>query len=118
MKLTPQKKIVICSVFAMLALAALPMMAADGKVNINQADASELALLPRVGPVVAERIVEFRDANGRFGQAEELMLVEGIGERTFELIEPWIALDGETTLTEKIKTPRTNGESASADERR
>ena len=118
MKLTREKKIAVCSAFALLALAAIPMMAAEGKVNINQADVDELALLPRVGPVVAGRIVEFREANGRFAQAEDLMLVEGIGERTFELIEPWIALDGETTLNEKVKTPRSESKSASADERR
>lgn len=104
--MTRQKKIAACFAFALLALAALPAWAAEGKVNINTAGADELALLPRVGAVVAQRIVEFRQQNGRFSQPEELMLVEGIGEKTFELIEPWISLDGETTLSEKVRVAR------------
>ena len=109
-----EKKIAACFAFALLALAALPIMAADGKVNINSAEPDDLALLPRVGAVVAQRIVDFRDENGRFSQPEDLMLVEGIGERTFELIEPWIVLDGNTTLTEKVKVPRPEASQSSA----
>ena len=105
--MTREKKIAACCAFAILALAAVaPMTATEGKVNINSAGAEELALLPRVGSVVAQRIVEFREENGRFTQPEDLMLVEGIGEKTFALIEPWIALDGETTLAEKVKVSR------------
>ena len=80
--------------------------AAEGKVNINSAGIEELALLPRVGEVVAARIVEFREANGAFEATEDLMLVKGIGERTFELIEPHVSLSGETSLTEKVSAPR------------
>jgi competence protein ComEA len=108
--MTHEKKIAACVAFALLALASLPTMAADGQVNINNAGADELALLPRVGAVVAQRIVEFREQNGRFADAEDLMLVEGIGEKTFALIEPWISLDGETTLTEKVKAAGASGE--------
>ena len=102
-----EKKIAACFAFVLLALAALPMAAAEGKVNINTAGADELSFLPRVGSVVAQRIVDFREEHGRFTQPEDLMLVEGIGEKTFDLIEPWIALEGETTLAEKVKVPRT-----------
>lgn len=80
--------------------------AAGGTVNINTAGPEELSLLPRVGETVAARIIEFRDANGAFEAVEDLMLVKGIGERTFELIEPHVSLSGETTLAEKVKTPR------------
>ncbi len=79
-------------------------VAADGKVNINSASAEELTLLPRVGATVAARIIEFRDANGAFEATEDLMLVKGIGERTFELIMPYVSLSGETTLVEKVRT--------------
>lgn len=55
-----------------------------GPVNINAADASVLDQeLNGVGPVIAQRIVDYRDANGHFQAAEELMLVKGIGEKTF-----------------------------------
>jgi competence ComEA-like helix-hairpin-helix protein len=85
----------------------LPVQGADGKkVNINNADASQLALLPRVGPSVAGRIVDYRKQNGGFKKTEDLMLVQGIGEKTFELIKPYVATAGETTLREKVKGSR------------
>ena len=108
--MTHEKKIAACFAFVLLALASLPTMAADGQVNINDAGADELALLPRVGAVVAQRIVEFREQNGRFADSADLMLVRGIGERTFELIEPWVSLDGETTLTEKVKVAQASAD--------
>ncbi len=77
---------------------------ASGVVNINQASKDELALLPRVGPALAERIIAYRESNGRFEQAEDLILVRGIGEKTFALMERHVAVQGETTLTEKVRT--------------
>jgi competence protein ComEA len=82
---------------------ATSLAAATGTVNLNTAGAEQLALLPRVGETVAARIVAFRDANGPFKAIEDLMLVEGIGERTFELMRPHVALSGETTLAEKVR---------------
>ena len=76
------------------------------KVNINSADASQLALLPRVGPSVAQRIVEFRKENGPFKSPDDLMLVRGIGEKTYALIKPFVATSGETTLKEKVKSSK------------
>jgi competence ComEA-like helix-hairpin-helix protein len=92
-------------VLGLLALA-VPAAAAEGVVNVNTADASTLQLLPRVGPAVAERIIEFREANGAFKSKEDLLLVRGIGERTFELMEPYVAIEGKSTLTEKVRVPR------------
>lgn len=92
---------------AALLLTALPGLAAEGKkVNINSADAAQLALLPRVGPSVAQRIIEFRKENGPFKKPEDLMLVRGIGDKTFDLIKPYVAVSGETTLKEKVKSSR------------
>lgn len=97
---------------AVLALAAVPTFAADSGaaptqvININSASAAELARLPRVGPSVAARILEYREKNGGFKKAEDLMLVRGIGEKTFELIQPYVALSGTTTLTDKVASPR------------
>lgn len=93
-----------------LALAAMPalVLAADGVVNINTADADTLSLLPRIGPSVAQRIIDFREDNGGFKAAEELMLVKGIGERTYELIRPYVVVEGETTLSEKVSVPRSS----------
>ena len=55
------------------------------KVNINQASVEEIALLKNIGPKYAERIVQYREANGPFKSPEDLMKVQGIGEKTFEL---------------------------------
>ena len=88
--------------------------AADGKVNINSASVEQLTLLPRIGPVVAQRIVDFREENGGFKAAEDLMLVSGIGEKTFERLAPYVTLSGETTLSAKVGS----GGDGEGDERR
>lgn len=100
-------------VFTILLLVVLTLSAAgslaaeaSGVVNINTADSEQLSLLPRVGPTVAQRIVDFRQENGRFQTLEDLMLVRGIGEKTFELIKPHITLEGQTSLKDKVRPPR------------
>ena len=117
MRTDTKKTIAMLCAFTMLALAALPTLAASGKVNINEASVEELALLPRVGAVVAGRIAAFREANGRFTQPHDLMLVEGIGERTFEQIEPWITLEGGTTLSEKVRAPKAEAAEGASERR-
>jgi competence protein ComEA len=89
-------------------LLAVPAQAADaGKtVNVNTASAAELERLPNVGPALAARIVAHREQNGAFKSAEDLMLVKGIGERSFERLKPYVAVSGATTLTEKVRLPR------------
>ena len=79
---------------------------AAGTVNLNQATLEQLAFLPRVGPALALRIVEFRKENGPFKSVEDLMLVRGIGERTFALMKPYVRIEGETTLAEKVRGVR------------
>lgn len=104
--------------FALLAVAAgaLPAAAAEGQVNVNTAGAEQLALLPRVGPAIAQRIVEFREENGPFEQLEDLMLVRGIGEKTYELIAPHATLSGDTTLSEKVRSTRPAGSADDGDD--
>src|SRR5262249_62154950 len=102
--------------FLGLLATALPAAAVEGKrvVNINTADAAKLALLPRVGPAVAERIVEDRKENGPFKSAEDLMHGRGIGEKTYALLKPYVALSGETSLTEKVhNSSRASGKTKS-----
>ena len=65
-------------------LIALPIWAAD-QVNINTASAEEIAeVLNGVGLSKAEKIVEYRDANGPFVHIDELVNVKGIGLRTVD----------------------------------
>src|SRR5687768_1085082 len=89
-------------------LTCLPSFAAESRrvVNVNTADAAQLALLPRVGPSVAQKIIDFRKENGPFKSPEDLMLVQGIGEKTYQLLKPYVATSGETTLKEKVKASR------------
>lgn len=51
-----------------------------GLIALNRATASDLQALPGVGPVLAERIVAYREANGPFSVVEDLLQVPGIGE--------------------------------------
>lgn len=57
--------------------------AGDGRVNLNIADAAALDTLPGVGPALAERILAWRDTNGRFSAVEDLLQIAGIGDKTF-----------------------------------
>ena len=101
------KRLIGSVILAGLVLAALPTLAAEARrVNVNTADASQLALLPRVGPSVAQKIIDFRKENGPFKSAEDLMLVQGIGEKTYQLLKPYVAVSGETTLKEKVKASK------------
>ena len=56
------------------------------KLDINSADADALCALPGIGPVTAARIIAHREAHGPFTSLEDLLLVEGIGEKTLENI--------------------------------
>ena len=61
-------------------------------INVNTASAEELDALPEIGPVTAQRIVEFRLKNGPFAYYEQLMDVSGIGPATYEAIYDYITL--------------------------
>ena len=63
-----------------------------GKVNINEATVEELIVLKRVGPKYAQRIVEYREENGPFQQAEDIMKVPGIGPKTWEVNQDIISV--------------------------
>ena len=63
---------------------------ASGKVNINTATAAELDTLPGIGPVKAQSIIAYREANGSFSSIEDLILVDGIGEKTMAELRPLI----------------------------
>ena len=56
------------------------------RLNLNAASADDLATLPGIGPSYAKRIVEYREKNGPFKRVEDLLNVQGIGEKTLEKI--------------------------------
>lgn len=67
--------------------------APDGLLNLNQASASELEALPRIGAALAQRIVEQREANGPFRSIEDLRTIKGISEGVFAEIAPLITVE-------------------------
>ena len=64
----------------------------NGKVSINTGDARQLDTIPGIGPVTAQNIIDYRNANGFFQSIEELVRVKGIGEKTLEKIREFICL--------------------------
>ena len=67
--------------------------AASGTVNLNDANAEQLELLPGIGPTKAARIVEHRHAHP-FKKLDELTKVKGIGRKTFSRLRPLVTLGG------------------------
>ena len=64
-----------------------------GLVNINTADLDALDALPGIGPSIAQKILDYRDANGPFSSIEALMNVSGIGEAKFNQVKDVITIE-------------------------
>ena len=65
------------------------------KVDVNSADIAELDSLPGVGPSIAKRIIEYREENGPFKRIEDLMNVQGIGEKKFLQLKDHVTAGGQ-----------------------
>jgi len=59
-------------------------------LNLNRATQVDLERLPGIGPVLAARIIAYRDAHGSFATVSDLLCVEGIGEGKLSAIEEFI----------------------------
>ena len=57
---------------------------ASGLININTADSTALQEIPGVGPATADKIIAYRNENGRFASKEDIKNVSGIGDKTYE----------------------------------
>ena len=64
----------------------------SGLVDVNHASSQELQSLPGIGPVLAQRILDWRKQNGPYKRLEDLLLVRGIGTGRFEKIKPFVTL--------------------------
>lgn len=62
------------------------------KININKADLETLTQLKGIGPEKAKAILDYRKKFGSFKSIEDVMKVKGIGEKTFNLIKPFLTV--------------------------
>jgi competence protein ComEA len=67
-------------------------LSSDPRINLNLASESDLDALPGVGPVMAGRIVAWRESNQRFHSIEELQEVPGIGPKVFANLKPLVRI--------------------------
>jgi competence protein ComEA len=61
-------------------------------VDINAAASDELQAIPGIGKSLADRIVAFREKNGKFGSVDDLLKVQGIGEKSLQKIRPYVTV--------------------------
>ena len=64
----------------------------QSRISINKANLEELQKLPRIGPALAQRIIDYRNKNDGFKTIEEIMNISGISEAIFEQIKDDICL--------------------------
>jgi len=62
------------------------------RLDLNRATEEDLERLPGIGPVLARRIVQYRETQGTFRDVEQLRHVKGIGKKTFERIRALVAV--------------------------
>ena len=65
-----------------------------GLLDLNTATASQLEVLPQIGPVLAQRIIDFRDANGPFTSVSDLLQVDGIGVSRLNILLQYVTVEG------------------------
>lgn len=66
--------------------ASTPAEPEDGRIDINTADAAQLQTMNGVGPVTAQRIIDYRNEHGPYASVDDLLNVKGIGAKTLEKI--------------------------------
>lgn len=79
-----------CSIAGLERLPAGMRLMIGSGIDVNRDDANALGLLPGIGEVKAERIIEERETNGPFKNIEDMTRVHGIGAATAERLGPWL----------------------------
>jgi len=65
-----------------------------GLLDLNAVTADQLQALPQIGPVLAQRIIEYRNANGPFASVNDLLQVDGIGVSRLNILLQYITVEG------------------------
>lgn len=68
-------------------------IAEEGPIDLNTATQAELEQLPGIGPVLAQRIIEYREESGGFLAVEEVLNINGIGEKRFDAIKDLVKVE-------------------------
>jgi competence protein ComEA len=89
----------LAALFAALLMAGI----VSATVNINTATKSELEALPDVGPARAQAIIDYRTKNGPFKSAEDLIKVDGVGEKNFASMKAKVSTSGPTKIDWDVK---------------
>ncbi len=78
------KRMLAFTLVVLFILCAVPAVMAQTKVDINTATSEQLTQLRGIGPKTAERLIEYREANGLFNEPADIVDVPGIGPKIFE----------------------------------
>ena len=93
MKVAEKGLVLVVLLTVVFVLSGLSLAQEGKKVNINIATLEELAELKGIGPTYAQRIIDFREKNGPFEKVEDLMKIQGIGEKTLEANQDRLAVE-------------------------
>ncbi len=86
-------RVVVLAALISCLLLSLSIAGEEEKIDLNTATSDQLQSLPGIGPVLAGRIIEYRESQGGFDRLEDLMNVFGVGPKRFESIRDRITLE-------------------------
>ena len=89
-KISNIRRLAVFVLFIAFTFSGLVQAADAPKIDINKATLQELVQLKGIGKTYAERIIEYREKNGKFEKVEDIMKVKGIGQKKFEAIKDLI----------------------------
>jgi len=75
-------------------------------LELNRADAKDFESLPGIGPVLAQRVIDYRTTVGKFETIDDLRAVKGIGPKIFERIKPLVTVANVATVDVKRKAEK------------